>query len=689
MTFCGYRTLLVGILVFCTLAGCNSEQAVSVDTAPAAVATYVGDESCADCHEDIYTSYHRTGMGRSVSLFDAQTAPEKFTEEIEIYNQRFDYYYSAFVQNDTLFQREYRKDRAGNIIHERVHPVKWVIGSGNATRSYLMNVNGHVTQMPLTWYVDKAQWDLSPAYAQQNFRFKRPISQECMTCHNGLPEYSPFTENHYDDVPLGITCERCHGPGGDHVDLRLAGLGPEPGEQDESIVNPAHLDRERQLSVCQQCHLTGTTVYDPGEDVASYHPGNVLEEHRKVFVIEERLADPEQFGISSHAQRLARSECFQQSEMTCVTCHDPHQPVAELDDNSFNEACISCHTPAEQDGPIVCNREAFDDLSEAMTGNCVGCHLQKSGTSDIPHVTFTDHWIRRTLPPAKPPKPIDDYNIQRTPFNLVRVESERTVNDAQADLEDAIAQFSFYDTEHRHPDYLPKIVRTARVALRAGADHPNGRLVLARALIDLDSLRSARTVLAEAVAVYPEHARLHFWQGEVYARLQQYTEAVNAFERTVALAPQFVQARIKLASNLSNMQQLAEAESILQQVVADNPVHFPDAWNNLGFIYLQTQRLDEASEMFDRAVALDPDLAIAWTNAGSVHLMQQDFDLAQVKLERAVSADPSSVPALGNLTLVYRQQGKIEQAKATLQQLLTYSPNDPNALALLRELNAL
>ena len=35
-------------------------------------------------------------------------------------------------QNDTLFQREYRKDRAGNIIHERVHPVEWVIGSGNA-----------------------------------------------------------------------------------------------------------------------------------------------------------------------------------------------------------------------------------------------------------------------------------------------------------------------------------------------------------------------------------------------------------------------------------------------------------------------------------------------------------------------------------------------------------------------------
>ena len=26
-----------------------------------------------------------------------------------------------------------------------------------------------------------------------------------MTCHTGRPEHTPFTQNHYTDVPLGIT----------------------------------------------------------------------------------------------------------------------------------------------------------------------------------------------------------------------------------------------------------------------------------------------------------------------------------------------------------------------------------------------------------------------------------------------------------------------------------------------------
>ena len=113
----------------------------------------------------------------------------------------------------------------------------------------------------MTWYVERQKWDLSPGYREKNLRFGRPISPECMDVPNGLPEHEAFTPAHYEAVPEGITCERCHGPGGDHAERHLAGLGPEEGnaggEADASIVNPARLEREAQLAVCQQCHLTG------------------------------------------------------------------------------------------------------------------------------------------------------------------------------------------------------------------------------------------------------------------------------------------------------------------------------------------------------------------------------------------------------------------------------------------------
>ena len=60
---------------------------------------------------------------------------------------------------------------------------------------------------------------------------------------------SPFAE--------GITCTRCHGDGTKHVALREAGKGPAAGQADSSIVNPKRLSNQKQLRICQQCHLTG------------------------------------------------------------------------------------------------------------------------------------------------------------------------------------------------------------------------------------------------------------------------------------------------------------------------------------------------------------------------------------------------------------------------------------------------
>ena len=93
--------LLVSLLV----AGCARE-ASEPEPAAVAEAAYVGDEVCASCHEDLYASYHRTGMGRSVSRFDPATAPEGFDAEGRspiVENEESGYFYQAFVRGDTLF----------------------------------------------------------------------------------------------------------------------------------------------------------------------------------------------------------------------------------------------------------------------------------------------------------------------------------------------------------------------------------------------------------------------------------------------------------------------------------------------------------------------------------------------------------------------------------------------------------
>lgn len=687
--------------LFIYLSGCSRADAPPpppVPVAPAAdTARYVGDESCASCHEDLYMSYHRTGMGRSVSRFDPATAPERFDVETVIYHPGSDFYYEAYVRGDTLYQREFRRDAQGRVIHEQVYPVAWVIGSGNATRSYLMEVNGHVTEMPLTWYVERQKWDLSPSYEQRNMRFSRPIVSECMTCHNGLPEHSPFTPDHYTDVPLGITCERCHGPGSEHVELHLAGMGPAEGTPDPSIVNPSRLSRDLQLSVCQQCHLTGVTVFKPGEDATTFRPGRPLASNREVFVAAEQVEDPERFGISSHAQRLARSACYLESEMTCTTCHDPHVPVAELGDDHFNQVCQSCHQPTEEAG-VVCSRTAAHTAAEAMTGNCVSCHLQRSGTSDIPHVLFTDHWIRRRVPPARDPASIDRALIREAPLRLVRMvegnpAGAAEVPDAGASaaeaLEAAIAYFTFYDTKHRIPDYLPKVVAQARAGLEGGADHPEGRIALGRALLDQGDAAEAVRVFAQATTRYPRHAGLLYWQGVASLQAGHPAAALPALQDAVGVQPAFTEAWIKLGEALQQAGRVVEAEQAYRAALAQDSVHHPAAWNNLGYLYLQTERLAEAAPMFEKALALDPDLTVALVNAGTLSMLQEDFAAAVPRFERALVLEPDYIPALGNLAVAYGRLGRYDRGVELLERLLRLQPNSSQASAMLAQFRAM
>ncbi|MFQ6674327.1 MAG: multiheme c-type cytochrome, partial [Fidelibacterota bacterium] len=184
--------------------------------------TYTGDEECAVCHETIYRSFAETGMGRSFTRPDPEKTVEDFSGPPHVTDEKTRFHYEAVWQGTSLFQVEYRLNDEGERTHELRRKVDYVIGSGNGTRSYISEENGFLTEMPITWYNQKGIWDLSPGYHTTNLRFSRPIVAECMHCHNSFTGYVNYSENRYSDVPLGIGCERCHGPGELHVNWRLS-----------------------------------------------------------------------------------------------------------------------------------------------------------------------------------------------------------------------------------------------------------------------------------------------------------------------------------------------------------------------------------------------------------------------------------------------------------------------------------
>src|SRR5262249_5754406 len=154
----------------------------------------------------------------------------------------------------------------------------YTMGSGARGRSYLVHRDGFLFQSPISWYSQQERWDLSPGYTGDPL-FDRPLSTPCLFCHCNDARPVAGTNNRYEQ-PLfrfhAIGCERCHGPGEQHVQSsdRL------------DIVNPARLDPALREAVCEQCHLQGEAkVMRRGRETPfDYRPGLPLDEVWSVFL---------------------------------------------------------------------------------------------------------------------------------------------------------------------------------------------------------------------------------------------------------------------------------------------------------------------------------------------------------------------------------------------------------------------
>lgn len=660
------------------LAGCRGGSA----PAPVEDAAYVGDAPCASCHATVAASYVRTGHGRSFSRFNPAAAPERFDGTTVRSDEG--YIYDAFVRGDTLFQRERRYDDGSGAAptHELVYPAAYVVGSGRATRSYIMDVGGHLTEMPLTWYAERKIWDLSPGYYTNNARFDRPISRTCLTCHNALPAYSEGTQNHYDTVGLGITCERCHGPASVHVAERQA------GRADSSLVRLARLDVGRQMAVCQQCHLEGTIVFKAGKTPASFRPGMHLSETQVVYNSQDGVQDSTNFGLGSHAARLAQSACFKEASITCTTCHDPHRPVAETGGDAINNACRSCHAPATLAQAVPKAVQA----QHTATSACWSCHMQAAGTSDIPHVTFTDHWIRRRLPSVRASvETAVRRNTQLGPtVTLVRmldVGDTATENPAEAALEDGLAYYEVWETQQRRPEHADRVRTLVRQALAGGAASPQGYVALGRVLMD-DSLAAAETVFRQGTAAFPQDIRLAYWHAAALGRLGRPADAIPVFQAVLQRQPRFLEARSGLGDAQGEAGQTAAAEATYRAFVSEDPVHYPGVWNNLGLLLLVNGRAAEAVDPLGRAVALNPLLVEALVNLGGAQLQQGDAASADATFRRALRLQPANTSALANRGVIAAQQGRRGEAVALFREVVRLNPSDARARQMLAQLEA-
>ena len=503
--------------------------------------------------------------------------------------------------NDTLVFRRFMLDQHGEPINEIDIEIDFVIGSGNRARSYLYRApSGELFMLPISWYTEDGLWRMSPGFeGVSNHGLTRKITQACMFCHNAFPDVPLEADAHWapqtfpETLPQGIGCQRCHGPGANHVRTVLAG-GATLELIHDSIVNPAKLEPEHRDSVCFQCHLLPAESVEGvrrfGRGVYSFRPGEKLSDYIANIEPTTPPAWADRLEINHHAYRLSLSACYQQSDnaLTCITCHDPHQkPPSEAFRQQVSAACLNCHPP----------NSVRHSKSAAISEECVACHMPTRRTTDVVEVTMTDHRI------APGPFDSDTLTARREKVSLPIT---------------AVGGFDFNDPMKNGPD----APYDAMAALRAGRNTENARSALAAHLqefsyddpdpyIDLTkahlstgNIRAAEQIARQLVEKYGDMAIAYSLLGTSLLAQQRTTSATAAFKRATDLEEDpeilFNLAAAQLANGFVDA-----ADTTIDRVLRLRPL-MAVAWKYRGLIRQSQNKLNEAEHAFKRSLAIEP-----------------------------------------------------------------------------------
>ena len=610
---------------------------------------YVGMNNCRGCHQGIYETFIRTGMGLSLEKASKKKSSAKFDDHALVYDKYKDFYYHPFWAGDSLRIMEFRIYQK-DTIYKRVETVKYIIGSGQHTNSHIYNVNGYLFQAPMTYYTQQGTWDLPPGFENgNNSRFNRNIGLECMSCHNGYPTMELGSENKYSYVPQGIDCERCHGPGSKHISDKMAGKIIDVSKDvDYSIVNPAKLPIDLQFDVCQRCHIQGNAVLVEGKSFYDFRPGMRLSEVMNVFMPVYK-GRKEEHIMASHAERLKQSLCYLKTTeklntnngsnhflmdgekgLTCITCHNPHVSRLETTKETFNTACRNCHR-------VETNNYCLEDelVLKKNNSNCVVCHMPENKTVDIPHVRIHDHKI--SIPVSA-----EEKSKVKEFVGIVAINNPNPAKESIAQayinyfekfgFDISVLDSALFYVNHKTKDEICRNIKL---------------------LVNIYFLRHEYLKVIEYVNSLPElkskintqsfdnyDAWTCYRIAESYYRENQLSTAIIYYKKSYELAPLDPKFANEYAEHLALSGGFRAAKNILESIIKMQP-NFAPSYSNLSFIYLsEFNNLAMAEELNEKALSLDPDYEAALMNKVAIFLIKKKNKEAINTLKRVIEINP-------------------------------------------------
>lgn len=386
---------------------------------------YVGSESCRDCHKDEHASWHQSYHRTMTQLASPETVLGAF-DGSSIRSSGYDFkvsmegtrHMAQMPDPDWLmYVHQGGKKPPANGIPTTNAPVVMTTGSHHYQTYWVPSARhpGLLHSLPLVYLRQDRKWiprESAFLIGPEDVRnFFTQWNHHCIRCHStgGNPGLNLTTGQLETRVgELGISCEACHGPGNNHVDLmrelRREGIPQANVEGGYQIQNPRKLDHRHSSQVCGQCHgvfiFKDEVAYEAATSGPLFKPGDDLEalrqyirfpngkdpearaefEQNRKFFSERWWDDGTILAGGREYTGLSVSACYTRGEMSCLTCHsmhnsDPNDQLKRTFDG--RETCVKCHSEPKYTTEI--EQHTFHK-PESSGSSCVNCHM--------PHTTY-------------------------------------------------------------------------------------------------------------------------------------------------------------------------------------------------------------------------------------------------------------------------------------------------------------
>jgi tetratricopeptide (TPR) repeat protein len=655
---------------------------------------YADSAICVSCHAGEAAGYASTGMAHAFSKPDAKNTVESPAKGRQFYHAASGTYYELTEHDGKYYQR--RSQVGFNNLPENVEEltIDYVMGSGNHARTYLhREQDGTLIELPLAWYSeDGGHWGMNPGFDTAQPMTRRTIAYECMFCHNAYPRI-PSTA-HRDlsadpvygpALPEGIDCQRCHGPGAAHAKAAQT-PGVSTRQISSFILNPIHLSNDRQMEVCEQCHLETTSRALPDrirhydQEPFSYRAGQPLASFNSYFSRDPEKGQTDNFEIVSAPYRLTQSQCYLKSQrtLTCETCHDPHDLHKGANSASYYaNICMQCHA-ANLAAEIAMHKHP-------AAGDCVSCHMPKRRTEDVVHAIMTDHLIQRRPPPAKelladrqevPDTPAYAYRGPVRPYLL----DQETIAPSDA-LYNAVAQVIDSSNLEAGIPVLREMIRTQY------PDQPNFSIELGDAMRHTQDLAGAIAAYRQALKNDPLSSRAQRRLGVALGSAGQVDEALAVLQTAIEREPGNPLLWYERAVVESKAGNSGKAIADLRQTLQLKP-DFADAQNNLGSMLAQSGDLHNAEAAFRLALTINPYDAGTRANLGRLLASEGDWKQAAFQLQKAVQLNPANASAHGDYAVALLQIQRLPEAESEARAAVTFDPKSARMHDLLGQILA-